>query len=200
MAMEVIAREWRVGKGPAGVVPYDAGSLAQRTLFANIRENRFVVGEDGKTVRPAAELLGEAGVAATVIYRLAQSKAIAQRVAPEAFYAPFTSGRLPPGVSPAAVLGSFRNFQAKLLGAWAEATHAGHGPRDIGELVEVYTKAFPAEKTEVLRIFVVTTFGGTVQDGGVSTRAEDSAKSLAAIDALVADVSAGKRSLRAALR
>jgi hypothetical protein len=200
MAMEVIAREWRVGKGPAGVVPYDAGSLAQRKLFANIRENHFVIGDDGKTVRPAGELLGDAGVAATVLYRLAQSKSIAQKVAPEAFYAPFASGRLPPGVSPAAVLGAFRNFQAKLLGSWAEAVHAGHGPKDIGELVETYVTAFPAEKTDVLRIFVVTTFGGTVQPGGVSTRAEDAAKALAAIDALVADVSTGKRSLRAAVR
>jgi hypothetical protein len=198
MAMEVVAREWRVGKGPQGVVPYDAGTLAQRKLFGNIRENRFVLAEDGRTVRPGAELLAEPGVAATVIYRLAQAKPIANRVAPEGFYAPFASNRLPPGVSPAAVLGAFRNFQLKLLGSWAEAVQGGRPPRDIGELIEVYVAAFPAEKAEVLRIFVVTTFGGTVQAGGVSTRAEDASKALAAIDALVGDVSAGRRSLRAA--
>jgi hypothetical protein len=197
MAMEVVAREWRVGKGPQGVVPYDAGTPAQRTVFADVRENRFVTGADHRTLRPPLELLADPGVAATVIYRLAQSRAIAGRAAPLPFYQPFAAGRLPPGVSPAAVLGPLRNFQAKLLAAWADAAQRGHAPRDIAELVEVYAAAFPEEKTEVLRVFVVTTFAATVQPGGVSTRPEDASKALAAIDAVVSDVAAGRRSLRA---
>jgi hypothetical protein len=198
MAMEVVAREWRTGKGPEGNVPYDAGTTAQRTLFADIRENRFVLGADRQSLRPVAELLADPGVAATVLYRLAQTKAVAGRIAPADFYRPFEAGRLPPGVSPAAVLGTFRNFQAKLLGAWADAVQRGRPPRDIAELLEVYAAAFPAEKAEALRVFVVTTFGATVEPGGVSTRPQDATKALAAIDAAVAEVVAGKRSLRAA--
>jgi hypothetical protein len=200
MAMEVIAREWRSGRGPMGVVSFDAGTQTQRMLFADVRENRFVVGPDRHTLRPPAELLADPGVAATVIYRLAQSKAIAGRVARPEFYQPLAAGRLPEGVSPAAVLGSFRNFQAKLLGAWADAARRGHPPRDIAELLEVYVAAFPDEKTEALRIFVVTTFAATVEPGGVSTRPQDASKALAAIDAAVAEVAAGRRSLRAAAR
>jgi hypothetical protein len=199
MAMEVVAREWRMGKGPQGVVPYDAGTAAQRKVFADVRENRFVTGPDGHTLRAPAELLADPGVAATVLYRMAQSRAVAGKVAPAAFYAPF-AGRVPPGVSPAAVLGPFRNFQAKLLGAWADAAQRGHAPRDIADLLEVYAAAFPDEKTEALRVFVVTTFAATVQPGGVSTRPEDATRALAAIDAAVADVAAGRRSLRAAAR
>jgi len=130
---------------------------------------------------------------------MAQSRAIAGKVAPDAFYKPF-AGRVPPGVSPAAVLGPFRNFQAKLLGAWADAVQRGHPPQDIAELLEVYGAAFPAEKTEALRVFVVTTFAATVEPGGVSTRPEDATKALAGIDAVVADVATGRRSLRAAAR
>jgi len=200
MAMEVVAREWRVGKGPQGTVPYDAGTAAQRAVFADVRENRFVTGGDHRTLRPPQEMLAEPGVAATVLYRLAQSRAIAGRPAPLAFYQPFSAGRLPPGVNPAAVLGPFRNFQAKLLAAWADAAQRGRAPRDIAELIEVYGAAFPEEKTEALRIFVVTTFAATVEPGGVSTRPEDASKALAAIDAVVADVAAGRRSLRAAIK
>jgi hypothetical protein len=199
MAMEVVAREWRVGKGPQGVVPLDAGTAQQRQIFADVRDNVFVTGDDRHTLRPPRELLADPGVAATVLYRMAQSRTIAGKAAPAAFYRPFAA-RVPPGVSPAAVLGRFRNFQAKLLGAWADAAQRGHAPQDIAELLEVYAAAFPDEKTEALRIFVVTTFAATVQPGGVSTRPEDASKALAAIDAAVTDVAAGRRSLRAAAR
>ena len=195
MAMEVIAREWRVGKGPQGVVPYDAGTETQRTLFADIRENRAVLASGGLTARPAAELLANPVVAATVLYRMAQSRIIAQRPAPAAFYAPFAPGRLPPNVSPAAVLGPIRNFQAKLLTVWSSSARP---PQDIAELVTAYAAAFPQEKMEALRIFVVTTLGATVQEGGVSARPQDASKALATLDALVADVAAGRRTLRAA--
>jgi hypothetical protein len=200
MAMEVVAREWRTGRGPQGVVPFDAGTQAQRQLFADVRENRFVLGADRRTLRPPAELLADPGVAATVIYRLAQAKAIAGRVARPEFYRPFAANRLPPGVSPAAVLGTFRNFQAKLLGSWADAVQRGHAPRDIVDLVEVYAAAFPDEKADVLRMFIVTTFAATVETGGVSTRPQDATRSLATIDATVAAVASGHRSLRDAAK
>jgi hypothetical protein len=166
-------------------------------VFADVRENRFVLTDDGRAVRPVAELLASAGVAATVIYRFAQSKEVGQRVARDDFYAPFAS-RVPPGVSAAAVLGRFRNFQAKLLVPWAAAAMAGHPPRDVVDLVDGYLAAFPEEKKEALRIFIVTTFGGTVTAGGVPSGPGDTVKTLAAVDALVGDVLAGRRSLRGA--
>jgi hypothetical protein len=199
IAMEVIAREWRESPGPAGVIQVEEGSSAQREIFANVRENRYVLQQDGTTLRAARDLLEDPGVAATVIYRMAQSRALAGRVAPEAFYAPLASNRFPPGVSPAAVLGTFRNFQAKFLGAWAIAALRGHAPRDVIDLVDLYGAAFPAERAEAVRIFVVTTFGATVKTGGVSTRPQDSTRALAELTALKAEVVAARRSLREAL-
>jgi hypothetical protein len=199
IAMEVIAREWRVGSSPAGVVQVYEGSSAQREIFANVRENRYVLEQDGATLRQGRDLLADPGVAATVIYRMAQSHALAGRAAPAAFYAPFAPNRLPPGVSPAAVLGTIRNFQAKFLGTWATAVLRGQAPRDVIDLVEIYGAAFPAERAEVTRIFVVTTFGATVKEGGVSTRPKDTTRSLAELTALTGEVVAGKRSLRQVL-
>jgi hypothetical protein len=199
IAMEVIAREWRESPGPAGVIQVEEGSSAQREIFANVRENRYVLQQDGKTLRAARDLLEDPGVAATVIYRMAQSRALAGRVAPEAFYAPLASNRFPPGVSPAAVLGTFRNFQAKFLGAWAIAVLRGQAPRDVIDLVDLYGAAFPAERAEAVRIFVVTTFGATVKTGGVSTRPQDSTRALAELTALKAEVVASRRSLRETL-
>ena len=197
-AMEVIAREWRVGEGPQGAVAFDAGTGTQRALFSGVRENRFAVGPDGGP-RAAAELLADPGLAATVIYRLAQSKAVGRRVAPADVYAPFVSERVPPGVSPAAVLGPFRNFQAKLLTAWGRAVLAGAPPRDNADLVEAYGRAMPDERAEALRIFVITTYGATVKAGGVRATGENAPAALPELTALAAEVGAGRRSIRAAL-
>jgi len=198
-AMEVVAREWRVGEGPQGALPPDAGTGTQRALFAGVRENQFVLGTDGAP-RPAAELLADPGVAATIIYRLAQSKSVGRRVGPADVYAPFVADRVPPGVSPAAVLGPFRNFQVKLLSAWARAALAGNPPRDIAELLDAYVRSIPGERAEATRIFVVTTYGATVKPGGVrSASGADAGAALPELTALAAEVAAGKRSSRQAL-
>jgi hypothetical protein len=196
-SLEVVAREWRVGEGPAGAIPPDAGTTAQRALFAGVRENRYAVGADGAP-RPPADLLADPGLVATVLYRLAQSKSVGRKVAPAEVYAPFVKDRVPPGVSPAAVLGPFRNFQAKLLSAWGHAVLEGRPPRDIADLVEAYGRALPAEKLEVTRVFVITTYGATVKAGGVRTSPDKPADALAELTALAAEVAAGKLSPRAA--
>jgi hypothetical protein len=196
-ALEVIAREWRVGEGPAGAMPADAGTAAQRELFAAVRENRFALSPGGAP-RPAPDLLADPGVAATVLYRLAQSKLVGRKVAAAEVYAPFVTDRIPPGVSPAAVLGPFRNFQAKLLSAWGRAVLEGRPPRDIADLVDAYGRALPAEKAEVIRVFVITTYGATVKQGGVQAPAGDAGAALAELTAVAAEVTAGKLSTRAA--
>ena len=63
------------GRGGArgGAARRTPARAAQRELFAAVRENRYVLGADGAP-RPAAELLADPGVTATVLYRLAQSK------------------------------------------------------------------------------------------------------------------------------
>jgi hypothetical protein len=197
-ALEVIAREWRVGEGPAGALAAGAGTREQRDLFSGVRENRYAVGTDGGP-RPAAELLADTGLTATVLYRLAQSRSVGRKVAPPEVYAPFVTDRIPPGISPAAVLGPFRNFQAKLLSAWGRAVLEGRPPRDIVDLVEAYARALPAERSEVIRIFVMTTYGATVKPGGVKLPAGDAGEALPELTALAAQVAAGKVSARAAL-
>jgi hypothetical protein len=196
-ALEVIAREWRVGEGPAGALPADAGTAAQHALFAAVRENSFAL-TPGGAPRSAAELLADPGVTATVLYRLAQSKLVGRKVAGAEVYAPFVTDRIPSGVSPAAVLGPFRNFQAKLLSAWGRAVLEGRPPHDIAELVDAYARALPAEKGEVIRIFVITTYGATVKAGGVRPPTGDAGGALAELTAVAAEVAAGRLSTRAA--
>ena len=199
MAMEVVAREWRNTAGPAGVIQVDEGIAEQRAIFGDVRENRFILDDTRAALHSASELLASPGVAATILYRLAQSHTVGARVAPEAFYAPYAAKRMPPGISPAAILGTFRNFQAKLLGIWAGAVLRGKAPKDIVDLVENYGASFPAERAEVIRIFVVTTFGGTVKPGGCSMQPSDARQTLAELTALSAEVGAGRKTLRDAL-
>jgi hypothetical protein len=130
---------------------------------------------------------------------MAQSKGVGHRIAPAAVYAPFVSDRIPEGVSPAAVLGPFRNFQAKLLAVWGHAVLRGAPPRDIAELVADYAEELPGERTEVIRLYVVTTFGATVKPGGVVVKRGAAADALPELAALAAEVAAGRRSIRGAL-
>jgi len=199
LAMEVIGREWRVGEGPMGRVAPDAGTGTQRERFASVRQNAYVFKPDSEILRPADELLAEPGVAAALIYRMAQAKGVGRKIGPPEIYAPFVKDRVPPGISPAAVLGPVRNFQVKLLTAWALAAAAGHAPRDLIDLVTAYTEMVPAERAEVMRLFVATTYGATVKAGGVSPRAADATASLAELTALAAEVTAGRRTLRSGM-
>ena len=113
-------------------------------------------------------MAGDPMVVATVLYRLASS-GLGQRMADPAVYGPFLEARPPRDVHPALLLGAFRNFQAKLLSAWSRARAAGHPPHDLVDLVEAYADAYPAERAEATRIFLVTTYAATaVRDGGVS--------------------------------
>jgi hypothetical protein len=199
IAMEVIAREWRFGNGPAGVIQFDEGTKEQREIFAGVRENHYVFREGEKRLKSPAELLASPGVVAAVVYRMAQSKGVGPKVAPFDFYAPFAKDRMPPGVNPAAILGPFRNFQAKFLSAWA-AQSLRAAPRDVLDLVSAYGDTFPAERHEAIRIAVVTTFGACAKDGGVSTDPKDSTTALAELTAITAEIAAGKRSIRQALQ
>jgi hypothetical protein len=105
------------------------------------------------------------------------------------------------------VLGPFRNFQAKLIATWGRAVLRGKPPRDIVDLVEDYAAELPAERSEAIRLFVITTFGATVKEGGVVAGLAAPGKSaskagtdiLPELTALAAEVAAGRRSLRQAL-
>jgi hypothetical protein len=97
------------------------------------------------------------------------------------------------------VLGPFRNFQAKLLSVWGRAVLAGTPPHDIAELISAYADALPGERAEVIRMFVVTTFGATVRPGGVTLKKGAAADALPELTALAAEVAAGRRSIRGAL-
>ncbi len=194
LAMEVIAREWRHGDGPAGRLLPDAGTAAQKQRFAAVRANLYTLGDPPGALRPARALMADPGVAATVLYQMAQSKSIGSRIAPGDFYASYATDRIPKGVSPAAVLGVFRNFQAKLLGAWGAAVLAGKPPRDIADLVSMYGEAFPAERSEIDRLFVTVTMGATVKAGGVTGTPPEAVA--AELTALAAEVTLGKRTLR----
>jgi hypothetical protein len=57
----------------------------------------------------------------------------------------------------------------------------------------------PAERVEVFRIFVVTTYGATVKPGGVKATGPDALATLPELTTLAAEVAAGRRSSHAAL-
>jgi hypothetical protein len=135
---------------------------------------------------------------ATFLYRFAASEA-GHRLAPDETYRAMVPELPPTGISPGRLLGAFRNFQAKLLWAWNRVALANRPPRDLIDLVEAYADAFPAERAEAVRIFLVTTGGISVTVSGVfSPNAPGDVESRYA--ALTADVLFGRLGLRSAIR
>jgi len=192
-AIEVVAREWR-GTPSAAVVSTTKLTESAAALFSGVRENRFVLAPQ-KQLRPAAELLSDPKVAATIFYRWFQDKRMMKEVANDAFYLPMKNEYSPTGISLAAVLGPFRNLQMKVLGTWIAAVRAGAAPTNIADLVIAYGKLFPKEQASLIRLFVATTYGATVKAGGVSTLPQDAVNSLAELSALSDSVIAGKTPL-----
>ncbi|HXU00795.1 MAG TPA: hypothetical protein VN903_07380, partial [Polyangia bacterium] len=157
----VVAAEWRTPS-----IIDDRDELRALPEFEAVRANEGVLRAHGD----ADAMLSNRRAVATVLYRMAISS-LGQKMADPAVYLPFLDQRPPRDVHPALLLGAFRNFQAKLLAAWSRARAAGRPPRDLIDLIEAYSDAYPAERAEATRIFLVTTYGATAAAAGVNADA-----------------------------
>jgi hypothetical protein len=187
--LQVVAAEWRPPRDTD-----DRDDLRGLKAFADVRANEAVLRSRGDGRKMASDPL----VVASVLYRIASSS-LGQRMADPAIYGPFLEARPPHDVHPALLLGAFRNFQAKLLAAWSRARAAGRPPHDLVDLVEAYADAYPAERAEATRIFLVTTYAATALPDGVSAD-EPPAEVESRLAMLTADVLFGRRGLRDGLR
>jgi hypothetical protein len=187
--LQVVAAEWRPPRDTD-----DRDDLRGLSAFADVRANDAVLRSHGD----GRKMTGDPLVVASVLYRMASS-GLGQRMADPQVYGPFLEARPPKDVHPALLLGAFRNFQAKLLGAWSRARAAGHPPHDLVDLVEAYADAYPAERAEATRIFLVTTYAATALPDGVSAD-EPPSEVESRLAMLTADVLFGRRGLRDGLR
>jgi len=183
--LEVVAAEWRPPRATD-----DRDDLRRLRVFADVRGNDAVLRREGHP----REMVGDPGVVATVLYRLASSE-LGRQMADTSVYRPFLEAQPPRDVHPALLLGAFRNFQAKLLAAWSRAAAGGRPPHDVIDLVEAYGDAYPAERATATRIFLVTTYGATALPDGV--RADEAPERVESqLAMLTADVLFGRRGLR----
>jgi len=183
--LQVVAAEWRT---PA--VIDDRDDLRRLPVFADVRANGGAL----PAYADARDLIDNPTVVATVLYRLASSD-LGQRMAEPAVYRPFLEAEPPRDLHPALLLGAFRNFQAKLLAAWSRAEIANRPPHNLVDLVEAYADAYPAERAEAMRIFLVTTYGATALPARVHPGAPP-AEIESQLATLTADVLFGRRGLR----
>ena len=209
--LEVVAAEWRSRDGDRAMA--DARVVLQAAhRFAAVRSYTGVAafrdfaervslssGESPRSIRVSTyEVVRDPLVIAAFLHRLAASE-VGHRLAPDEIYRPIVSELPPPGISPGRLLGAFRSFQAKLLWAWNRAVLAERPPLDLIDLVAAYADAFPAERAQVIRIFLVTTGGLTVQPGGVDD--EGSPDDVASrLETLATHVRLGDMDLRVGLR
>ena len=207
--LNVVGAEWRTSGESAAIAGafQDArAELRRAEWFAAVRANQGVLHPRCAGQQPcmpgeqpgADQLADDPTVIATFLYRLAAAPA-GHRLAPDDVYRPFVPEEPPAGISPGRLLGSFPSFQAKLLACWDRARRAGRSPRDLVDLVEAYAGAYPEERPEVTRIFLVTTYGRTARPGGIDHRLppEEVESRLAT---LAAEILFGRTDLRAGMR
>ncbi len=192
MFLQVVAAEWRSRAGDPGV--NDARAVLQRaSRFAAVRGNTSA--STFRDLPPSTDaFLRDPQLIAAFLYRLAASET-GHRLAPDEIYRPMVPEQPPAGISPGRLLGAFRNFQAKLLWALNRSVLLEQPPRDLVDLALAYVDAFPAERADGIRIFLVTTAGRTIQPGGVSDQGSPD-EAAARFAALTADVLFGRRDLR----
>ena len=205
--LDVVSAEWR-SMGETAAIANAVGDaraeLRRADWFAAVRANQGILRTP--CLHPlcephepdADELAQDPTVIATFLYRLAASPA-GRRLAPDDLYRPLVPETPPAGISPGRLLGSFRSFQAKLLACWDRARREGRPPRDLVDLVEAYAGAYPEERPEVTRIFLVTTYGRTARRGGIDHRLPPPEVE-SRLAALTADVLFGRSGLRSGMR
>ena len=172
--LQVVAAEWRPPRDTD-----DRDDLRGLTAFADVRANDAVLEVARRRDARWPAIRWWSRPCCTGWRR----PSLGQRMADPAVYRPFLEARPPRDVHPALLLGAFRNFQAKLLSAWSRARAAGHPPHDLVDLVEAYADAYPAERAEATRIFLVTTYAATALPDGVRADEPPDAGRIAAGDA-----------------
>jgi hypothetical protein len=204
--LNVVGSEWRSMGDSAAIanaVRDARAELRRAEWFAAVRANEgirrtpCVLEPCERHELGADEIAQDPTVIATFLYRLAASPA-GRRLAPDDFYRPLVPETPPAGISPGRLLGSFRSFQAKLLACWDRARREGRPPRDLVDLVEAYAGAYPEERPEVTRIFLVTTYGRTARPGGIDHRLPPPEVE-SRLAALTADILFGRSSLRSGM-
>ncbi|HET6150337.1 MAG TPA: hypothetical protein VFH68_22550 [Polyangia bacterium] len=205
--LDVVGAEWRpTGESAAiaNAVRDARAELRRAEWFAAVRANQGILRSPcthelcERHEPDADEIAQDPTVIATFLYRLAASPA-GRRLASDDLYRPFVPEAPPAGISPGRLLGSFRSFQAKLLACWDRARRDGRPPRDLVDLVEAYAGAYPEERPDVTRIFLVTTYGRTARPGGIDHRLPPQEVE-SRLAALTAEILFGRSSLRAGMR
>ena len=198
MAMEVIAREWRVGRGPAGALPSTAGSVAQRHMFADIRENKTPFAEAGDSAPGRRAAAGSPGggdgdLPAGPDQDRGQRRRPAGDLHPVRAGAAARRGQRGGGAGTGAQL----QRQAVLgLGAGRAGRSSTRRHRRPGRSLR---RAVPPGAEGGAAHLPGHHLRRHGQAGGISRKPEEATAALAEVAAIIDDVVAGKRSLRDAL-
>jgi DNA uptake protein ComE-like DNA-binding protein len=169
---------------------------------------------DASELKNGQEMMASEGLIATLFYRIVSDERLRERRREPRFYDRFLgpSGAQPNAASPS----PYENVALKLVAALSEVGRRGLDPGRPGmiDLVRAYGELFPDEREAITDVFVRTTCGATASretadairalarsgsSGDIETFAGALPATRAQLEALVADVSAGRVALDAAL-
>jgi len=187
-----------IHRKPLPATAYDPQPDLYRLFVEDETSTVFLPAE----LRNGQQMMASEGVIATLFYRFVNDPQLSAWRRPAAFYRPF-------GVT-ADQLTAHENVYLKLFAAITQLHGYAHSRAPMIELVEHYARLFPDEAARIRQLFIETTWGATAsprlanafvdaaragQRGDIAAfRASRPFKDL---DALIADVSAGRRALDA---
>ena len=200
-----VKRNWFIHRKPLPALALESNPDLYRLFVDDETSTTFFPTE----LKNGQEMMASEGVIATLFYRLVNDRRLGQSYREPAFYKAFAGA---PVGTPQEAVTPYENVNLKLFAAMDKLCgRTATGPQII-ELVSEYARLFPDEAKRIYELFIETTWGATASQEVAAALQHAAAIGhrgdmalfrqqhvFPALDALIGEVSGGKRMIDANL-
>ncbi len=143
--------------GKLNIEPADSTSAEERILAEHTS-----VAFDRTRIKNAQEMLSCEGVLATLFYKINTDRKLSESYQPANFYTPFLVKPIPADRAPSEILSPVENVMLKNMWVWKNLSDKGIEGNPFIAFLNEWCIQFPADKEEILHVFILVTQGVTV--------------------------------------
>lgn len=120
---------------------------------------------DFTKLKSAQQMLSCEGVLATIFYRINTDKFLQNTYQDNMFYSHFLISSIPDGIAPKDIFTPFENVMLKNFWVWNKIKNRNFEQhRILIEFIKEWCNSFPVDKEEILKLFIATTIGKTINN------------------------------------
>jgi hypothetical protein len=110
------------------------------------------------------QMLSSEGVVATIFYQVDNDPVLAGHYEDPSFYRPYLLHPIPEGTRPEQIFTPVENMMLKHFRVWSVMRDLPAGGSPVMAWLKVWCREFPADREEMIRLFIGITQGSTVDD------------------------------------